>query len=37
VLLRFYWDDEMEADEMGETCGKHVGEEKCIQIFGGKT
>jgi hypothetical protein len=29
--------DQMKEDEMGQACGTHGGEQRCVQDFGGKT
>jgi hypothetical protein len=34
--LKYYYDDQMEEDEMGGACGTYGGSKKCMQRFAWK-
>jgi hypothetical protein len=37
MITKYYSDDQIEKNEMGGACSRSVGEERCIQGFGGET
>jgi len=37
LITKYCSGDQMEKNEMGGACSAYVGEEKCIQGFGGET
>jgi hypothetical protein len=36
TLTKYYLVDKINKTEMGRICGRHGGEERCIQSFGGE-
>ena len=36
LLTKYYLSDPIKKNEMGRACGTYVGQERCIESFGGE-